>query len=277
MKRHRVLNVDFDTRARILSTEILESWQPEVQESWRENHRKIKDGLLCELGPFDGDRKIQDFTELGAAPWSVIGFHNKFMRQLRYAFAIGAYYPALTAACALGERVLNQLLLNLRDDFKATSEYKHIYRKDSFDNWDIPINTLESWDVLLPEATEGFRKLKDMRNAALHFNPETDTNDRELALAAIRTLTEVLEHQFAGGGERPWYFHGRGVTFVKKDCENLPFVKRLILPSCALVGPKHRLDMRNNQWIVLDTHDYEDKEITDTEFAKLYEEDVAGG
>ena len=60
-------------------------------------------------------------------------------------------YPALTGACALGERILNYLILNLRDDFHSTPEYKQVYRKDSFDQWDAPINALASWGVLLPE------------------------------------------------------------------------------------------------------------------------------
>lgn len=57
-----------------------------------------------------------------------------------------------------------------------------MYRKNSFDNWDLAINTLESWNVLLPEAVATFRELKTVRNHSIHFNPETDKNYKEAAL-----------------------------------------------------------------------------------------------
>jgi len=143
MKRYRVLAYDFDTRATVLSQEIKDEWEPHVKQQWLENQTRIKEGLLAEYGLWDGFRKIQDFTELGPAPFSIIAFQNKFLRQVRSAFVVGTSYPALTGACALGERVLNQLILHLRDDFCASPEYKSVYSKDSFDNWDLAIDTLK--------------------------------------------------------------------------------------------------------------------------------------
>jgi hypothetical protein len=122
LKRYRVLKFDFDTRATLLSQEIQDSREPQVREMWHQNKTQITEELLCEFGPVGGDQKVANFKDMGAAPWSIIGFHNKFMRQLRYAFVIGSYYPSLTAACALGERVLNQLMIHLRDDFTATPD-----------------------------------------------------------------------------------------------------------------------------------------------------------
>jgi hypothetical protein len=40
-------------------------------------------------------------------------------------------------------------VLGLRDEFKKSLEYKRIYKKKSFDDWDLAINTLETWGVLL--------------------------------------------------------------------------------------------------------------------------------
>jgi hypothetical protein len=271
VKRYRILDIDFDTRATMLAQEIGETWEPQVKQLWEHNKTQIQEGLLCEFGPLGGNQKINNFKELGAAPWSVIAFHNRFMRQLRYSFVIGSYYPALTAACALGERILNQLMLHLRDEFKSTSEYKIVYRKSSFDNWDIPINTLESWQVLLPNVVQGFRELKEMRNGAIHFNPETDTNDRELALNAIRKLSEVIEGQFAGGGTQPWFISAtKGAAFVRKSSEGDPFVKHIILPSCRLVGYLHDLEHSHTGWIVRDDHEYQNCEVSDEEFTNLW-------
>jgi hypothetical protein len=271
MKRYRVLAYDFDARATVLSQEIKEDWQPHVKELWFQNKTQIKEELLAEYGPWNGFRKIEDFTELGPAPISVNAFHNNFLRQVRSAFVIGAYYPALTGACALGERVLNQLILHLRDDYRGTPEYKRVHNRDSFDDWDLAIDTLESWQVLLPNVVSDFQKLRDTRHRAIHFNPETDQNDRNLALEAIRTLSNIISGQFAGFGPLPWYIpKTMGAAFLKKDAENIPFVKRVVLPNCRLVGYLHTLESKDNTWIVHDDHDYEDREVSDEEFAELF-------
>lgn len=271
MKRYRVLTYDFDTRATILSQEIGEDWEPRVKETWAENKTHIKEGLLAEYGPWGGFRKIDDFIEMGPAPFSIIAFHNKFLRQVRSAFVTGAYYPALTGTCALGERILNQLILHLRDDFRGSPEYKKVYNRDSFDNWDLAIDTLENWQALLPEVAANFRKLRDARNRAIHFNPETDHNDRRLALETIRIISDIINGQFAGLGPLPWYIpDAQGATFVKRVAESLPFVRRIVLPNCYLVGHLHTLELKNDNWIVHDEHEYGDGEITDEEFTELF-------
>jgi len=187
-----------------LKQEVQDTWEPDVKRLWQNNKIQIKEGLIAQFGAFGCHQKIENFIELGASPFSIIAFHNKFLRQAREAFVIGAYYPALIAACSLGERILNQLMLHLRDDYKDTNEYKKVYRKNSFDNWDLAIDTLESWQILLPDVAILFRKLKEIRNQSIHFNPETDKNDRELALKAIHKLTEIIVGQFAGFGPLPW-------------------------------------------------------------------------
>ena len=50
-------------------------------------------------------------------------------------------------------------MILLRGYHKNTKEYKKVYNKDSFDNWDVAITTLETWDELLPEAASKFREL----------------------------------------------------------------------------------------------------------------------
>src|SRR6266851_822630 len=143
MKRYRILNFDFDTRAHFLSQEIQEHWAEHVKELHRGNREKMIAGLAQEFGPAQFEAKLKNFMDLGPKYFSILAFHNKFFEQCRRAFVMGAYYPALTGACALGERIFNHLILLLRDDFKGTPQYKHVYRKESFDNWDMVINTLE--------------------------------------------------------------------------------------------------------------------------------------
>jgi hypothetical protein len=120
VKRYRVLCFDFDSRANLLSQEIEEHWDEEVKAQLRTNKERITSGLTNEYGPSHFNVKLQNFVDLGPKPFSIVAFHNKFFEQCRKAFIVGAYYPALTGACALGERLLNHLILQLRDEFKAT-------------------------------------------------------------------------------------------------------------------------------------------------------------
>jgi hypothetical protein len=271
MKRYRVFCFDFDTSATILKTEIQDTWEPRVKDLWKQNKEKIKEHLVAQYGALGYHAKLKNFIDLGPAPWSIIAFHNEFLRQVRESFVVGSYYPSLTGACALGERIFNQLLIHLRDYYKSTDEYKNIYRKDSFDNWDLAIDTLKSWGVLLPDTTDAFRNLKEIRNKSIHFNPETDTNDRELSLTAIEQLSKVIQEQFAIFGKQPWFIPNvRGASFVRKSQEEIPFVREVILPNCFLVGPLHTLDQKNGQWVVHDNHEYALHEVSDEEFAEMF-------
>lgn len=270
MKRYRVLLFDFDSRATALAFEIEKSSNEHSQQPNSENRQRLEESLLKEFGEEGSKGKLRDLLELGSAPFSVLAFHHRFLRQIRTAFVMGAYYPALTASCALGERILNHLILLLREDYQNTPEYKAVYSKKSFDHWDRPINALEAWGVLLPDTVLAFRNLRDIRNQALHFDPQLDTNDRDLALAAIRVLNQIIIAQFSALGVRPWFIPGvRGECYIKKEAEKQPFVRKVYLPHCALVGPYHTLRLYGNRWHINDNHKYEDREITDEEFVEL--------
>lgn len=245
MRRYRVMSGPFDTRAHILVQVIDAEWEPAVQRQWRENQRAVREGLIVQYGIADYERKLADFLALGVEPFSVVAFHNTFFRQSRDAFVVASYYPALTSACALGERVLNHTVRTLRDSFRHTDEYKEVHGKASFDNWPRVVRVLEAWDVLLPDATDAFRRLKQQRDAALHFRPDTDTNARELALAALTTLREIIEGQFGALTPKPWYMSDTpGETFIRASSQDDPFVREVILPSpsALLVGPRHELE-----------------------------------
>jgi hypothetical protein len=265
--------MDFDTTANVLGIEIKEDWPPQTQQMMRDNQARLQAGLLARYGGAGFDRKIARIRELGISPFSLIAFHNEFLRQTRDAYVMGYHYPALAGACALGERVLNHLVLKLRDHYDHTEEYKDVYRKDSFDNWSVPIRVLSRWGVLLPNAAELFEKLKEVRNRSLHFDPATDTDAPEQALMAIRLLQEIVKEQFATFGPQPWFIPvTAGVSFVRKEHEKTPFVERIVLPNCVLVGPDHEMRLTPQGWQVID-HPYGDgSEVTDDEFLRLQAE-----
>lgn len=270
MKRRRVINVDFDSRPVILSTDIEDDWEEHVKENWRENKAKVREGLAYEFGPHEAETKERNLVGIGPKPFSVLAFHNKFLDQIRKAFIVGGYYPALVSACALGERILNHLVLALRDDFTATEAYKRVHGKDSFDNWDVPIEVLAGWGVLLPKAESSFRELRDVRNRALHFDPLVDRDDRDRALEAICLLQDIVLAQFPGVGEQPWFLRGvPGESYLKKEWEADPFVRHIYLPNSLPVGPYHRVVSVRPEFRISDDYDYPDKEISDDEFREL--------
>lgn len=279
MKRYRVLKHDFDYRANWLTMEIHEEWEEHIQKQWRDGRENIAQGLILQYGLEDAEVKRQDFIELGPKPTSVVAHHNRFAEQARRSFVIGGYCPALTGACSLGERILNHLVLELKDRFKGTPEYKKVYRKGSFDDWNLPIDTLEAWGVLLPEAVQAFRELREVRNRrAIHFNPDTDAKDREYALIAVKSLDKIIAKQFGATGAEPWFISGveGGECYVKKEREQDPFVELVYLPCAHLVGPDHRLEWTEDDWEVIDipTDQYEDREVSDEEFRTLRERAV---
>lgn len=272
MKRYRNLAIlDFDKRSLTLSGPINEEWEEKVKALHYQNRANTIQRLVAEFGQVGADHKIQNFVDLGPKPFSVIAFHNRFFTQARTAYVMGASYPALAGACALGERILNHLVLALRDDFKATPQYKDVYRKDSFDDWTVAIETLVAWDVLLPKAVDGFRSLMQMRHEALHFRPETDRNDGPLALRAIKCLQDIIGEQFSGFGPQPWFITGiPGEIYIKKDWENRPFIKKIYLPNGHLVGPHNKVETLVPQVSIVDTSDYQGcGDISDQQFVQI--------
>ncbi|MCJ2140400.1 MULTISPECIES: hypothetical protein [unclassified Methylobacterium] len=164
---------------------------------------------MAEYGEWGAERKRADFVAIGVKPFSVLSYHNRFFTQTRDAFVQGAYYPALLSACALGERTLNHLVLDLRDDYADTPEHAAVAADRAFSNWRLMIATLEAWQVLDQEVVDLFRTLSRLRNRAVHFNPATYVSARDDALAAITCLRDIVEKQFGAFGRSAGTFRVR--------------------------------------------------------------------
>jgi hypothetical protein len=203
----------------------------------------------------------------------VLAHHNLLFHQVRQSFVIGSYYPALVGACALGERILNHLIIDLRDFYRATPEYRRVHRKNSFDDWRLPIDTLEAWGVLLPAAATEFRELMPLRHRSIHFNVSTYSTLRDDALAAILNMRTIIEQQFGTFALRPWFIEGTlGHVFIRKSYEVHPFIRTYFLPRCPFVGPLFAMRHGPNGWKFFDLADYGPGEWSDEEFALQYNE-----
>jgi hypothetical protein len=267
MKRYRIFGFDFDARALQLIPEQ-ESWEEEIKKKHQETKQKIVNQLEAQYGLISNDVKIYNFIELGAKPFSILAFHNQFLRQIRDAFIMGGYYPALTGACALGERILNHLILQLRDFYKDREEYKKVYKQKSFDNWMLVIKTLEKWNVLLTEVAQDFEELYEIRNYSLHFNLEVENDVRSKSLTAVQLLQKIIGNQFSGAGKQPWLFVSEGEIYIKKEWENHPFIEIVYIPNCRYLGFKHEIKGKYPKFEINDEFEYSNQLLTDAEYVK---------
>jgi hypothetical protein len=270
MKRYLVYPFDFDSRAAALDLDT-SGWNDEQRRQHEERRNQARERLGHEYGARDLERKFVDFIALGSRPFSIVSYHNGLYHSACNAFIQGLYYPALTAACALGERILNHLILDLRDDYAHTSEYQSVKRKQSFDNWRRACDVLSNWQIFQTDTVaEEFVSLMKLRHQSLHFNVASYKTLREDALQALRHLAEIIRSQFGFAGQHKWQIKGTaGQFFIKKECETEPFMRRYYLPQCPQVGPLFAIQFVPGGILFFDKA-YPDTQITDEEFARLY-------
>jgi hypothetical protein len=111
-----------------------------------------------------------------------------------------------------------------------------------------------------------------VRNRAIHFNPETDTNDRPLALESLEVVNDIIGSQFSAVGTQPWFLGGvPGEIYIKKEAISAPFIRKIYLPNCLLVGPFHFVESIDpiHGIRIRDDAAYDNREITDEEFCRL--------
>ncbi|WP_052129569.1 hypothetical protein [Sphingomonas sp. 35-24ZXX] len=275
VRRYRIFSFDFDSTPRDLTETPGEDWSEEAKLEWQQRREQSIAWIARDYGERNLDQKVADFAAFDAKPFSIVAHHNVMFDHVRAAFVSGGYYAALTGACALGERILNHLMLDLRDHYKATPQYKHVYRKDSFDRWSLVIDTLAAWNVLLPEVVDAFRELETLRNRSIHFNAETATQLRVDALSAAGLLSQIIEKQFCAFGLQPWFIEGTlGAGFIKREWELDPFVAHYYCAKNVCVGPFHSVDFHpSDGWRFVDHPDYGEfgiEILTDEQFKDLF-------
>ncbi|MBI1220480.1 MAG: hypothetical protein GC186_18265 [Rhodobacteraceae bacterium] len=270
-RRYHLFSFDFDSTPLNLK-DPEEHWGEEIKRLHLESRAQLIKRLEQEYGSRHMDRVVKNSSDLGAKSMSLLTYHNTLHEQARRAFVTGAYYPALVAACALGERILNHLLLDLRDSFKASPHYSKVYRKGSFQDWEFAVTVLTDWNILANDVRVDILALNKLRNCSVHFNPDTYESLRDDALAALQLLDQIISKQFGYFGGQPWFVEDTpGAQFVKRAYESEPFVQTYIVPRSGFVGPLFGMELTpENRWYHLDYSDYGDEELTDEEFATRF-------
>ena len=271
MRRYHPFAFDFDSTPFSLE-DPKPSWDEEAVKRHLESRERVIDGLRMEYGARRIAQIVEDVRELGPKPFSFIAHHNRLADQARRAFIGGAYFPALVSACALGERMLNHMILDLREDYTASPYYRKVRGRKSFDNWSFAVEVLNDWKVLIDGVGDDFLSLAALRNRSIHFNLETYRTLREDALIALKTLFRIASTQFGWFGRQPWFIDGTaGAQFIKRDWESHPFVRTYIVPLSGFVGTNYGMDFTPpGIWHHLDYDDYGDGELDDEAFAKAF-------
>lgn len=267
--------MSFDTRSSQITNEINADWEPEVITQHENNRQRVRVQLIHEYGNADHDRKIEDYAALGSAPWSAVDRHSLFLDQVRDSFTFGAYYPALVGACALGERILNEMVIRLRGSYAThPATTKAVAINKSFPDWATCIDALVKWGVIDDPLGTKFNNLRKFRNRSVHYGTHlADSDARDDALTAIMLIQDIIQLLFQPYGGPPRFIVGTsGHTFLSLSSENEPFVREFLLPRAVLVSPTFDMpfNMAEGWFDVLDDETYQERfpTLNDEEFAK---------
>ncbi|NJM52991.1 MAG: hypothetical protein HC846_06100 [Blastocatellia bacterium] len=223
---YRALNFSFDLRVNSLKDDLAKT-----------AHESITNGFKTKWGEFDFNSKLDRFIKLDIAFIGIPEEYYELLWAVVSSYCCGYFYPAMTGAGSLGERILNRLILKTRDYFKLSKHYKNIYRKGSFDNWDYPITVLNEWLVISDEVVAAFQTLKQYRNDSIHYK---DGYDFQLnSYNAIKALSIIIDKQFNYITRKDlfWVFDIPGEIWLKSAVINEPFVREFVLPHCIPLTP----------------------------------------
>ncbi|PQJ11959.1 hypothetical protein CJD36_009205 [Flavipsychrobacter stenotrophus] len=195
----------------------------------------IANQLKEEWGGLDFEDKLQRFIKLNHAFYGTPDEYYQLLRPIVSSYCCGNFYPSITSAGALGERILNRLVLKTRDYFKSSQYYDLSIQKSS--NWPTLIKALIEWKVISEDIGDAFTKLKKYRNDSIHYNAGYDFEGN--SYEAIKLLLEIVDKQFNYLNRKDlfWAFDCPGEVLVRTSALSDPFVKEFVLPYCRLITP----------------------------------------
>ena len=225
--------------------------------------------LRFELGDKDFDQKLERWLSIDYPPLGLIDEYPEKITEIINAYCCGYSYASMTSAGCLGERILNRLVLKTRVHFKTTQEYRRVYRKKSFDDWDKMISVLAKWNVITDEAQTAFKKLMPYRHKSIHYNEGYDFHGA--APTAINTLIEAITAVFGVLNRKDifWVFNIPGEVWVKSSVEDAPFVKEFVLPHCYRAHAIHELFFENERITRISERGARSGPMTDQEFIEM--------
>ena len=193
-----------------------------------------------ELGLAD---KVERWKKVRRAHIWPIDEFNEYVEQVLHAYEQGLFFPSMTGACCLTERVMNRLVFKLKNHFKSSSHYKIVYdREEKLQNWNLLIEILRDWQALNEDQIDLVKKIHKYRTDSVHYVPKYDF--KEKSLESIRLVSELIDSLFSVYRRKDIFrmFEIPGEIWVRADAQTKPFVREFILPSCSLMGAIHQLN-----------------------------------
>jgi hypothetical protein len=230
-----------------------------------EQERSLASQLKTDWGDANFEDKLDRLLSLDLAFLGIPEEYYTLLNSVVSTYCCGYFYPAITSAGALGERILNRLVIKLRDHFKSSEHYRKIHRKASFDQWDTPIKILKDWGVISEKVSKTFLELKKYRNDSIHYNDGYCFEAN--AQHAVKALGSIIDLQFNYVNRRDlfWVFDVPGEIWLRSEVINDPFVVEFVLPHCALLGPS----CEPSATPPVKTEKFPLKPITDEDFLNL--------
>jgi hypothetical protein len=268
LRRYRLMPVAFNAGHHILEPTD-PTWEPRVRQLHDENRQAMVDRLRYVHGEANLNAVIGNVRDLGSDPWSTIGWHIHLWLEVRHAFVSGAYFPAAVSAGALGERILNHLLVDLADDC-ASDDDRRLIAKEKAPTYGAALRILRRWAVLEPRAVQEFDRLRSLRNSLVHFDPALYEDLRGRSLEAVTALRDAIDSQFGVLVPRRLIHGTPGAMFARKDVEAEPFFQHYIKPVALYVSPRHSIDLdqTTGRWAVSVEEPVEADVDSDEEFVR---------
>ncbi|QYG91764.1 hypothetical protein HC251_04460 [Iamia sp. SCSIO 61187] len=268
LRRYRLMPLDFNTGHHLLDP-VGEGADPAVRAQAAENRRAQIDRLRYIHGEANLEAVIANIQDLGADPFSTIGWHLHLWREVRHAFVSGAYFPAAVGAGAVAERVLNHLLIDLVDDCATEADRRRIEAPKA-PTYAAALEILNRWDVLEPASAEHFNRLRIIRNDLVHFNDGLYEDPRGRSLEAITILRDALDAQWGVFVQRRLIPGTPGMMYARKAVEAEPFFRHYLAPVMAYVSPHHGLrhDPDTGLWVTATEEPVYADTDTDAEFVR---------
>jgi hypothetical protein len=203
--------------------------------------------LQAELGVQNFDLKLKRWKGIAYPPIGLIDEYPQKITEIINAYSMGYMYPAVTSCCCLAERILNRLVLQCRKHFKSHQEYKKVFRKKSFDDWDYMLKLIKEWKLIPSGAIELFDELRPIRHQSIHYNEGYDFE--AIAESAVNKLISAITEVFGVMNRKDIYlvFDVPGEVWVRSEAESLPFVKEFVIPHCYRAHAVHDVDYANGK------------------------------
>lgn len=260
MKRYRILKFGIDATRNILNLS-------DNSETRTQQKKEMRCHLSFRYGENDFDNKFIRYMNTPKPVLGVVEEYWYLLNQIVDTYTAGYFYPALTGACCLGERIFNVLLLRLRDYYTSKPEYKTVYNKDSFDDWKKIPSILYNWKVIDEDTRKLFERLGEIRHDSIHYQRK-EQDLCKITSNAIFYVNNIANKIFGILNRKDilLLFNVPGEIYIKKESEQIPLVREFYIPSALFVGYKHTVPELGK---IFDNELYENREISDDEFIKL--------